>query len=190
MRVKTHFFLLGLFLIANFNISAQHSYNNSCSSSKKHKKSQRHNSDIVDIASGASDFSTLVTAVKTAGLVETLQGDGPFTVFAPNNLAFDKLPDGTVASLLKPENKDALIGILTYHVVAGSFSARDVINAITSSGGNYTIPTVAGGNIIASMSGSNLVLKDEKGNKIGVISPDIKASNGIIHGIDTVLLPK
>jgi len=134
--------------------------------------------DIVDIASSNDDFSTLVAAVSAAGLVETLQGDGPFTVFAPTNAAFAKLPPGTVENLLKPENKDQLIAILTYHVAPGSYPA----SALAGKRGD--IPSVQGGRL--HINGTNGV----KVNGATVTSADIIASNGIIHVIDTVLLPK
>lgn len=144
---------------------------------------------IVEVASGNADFSTLVAAVKAAGLVETLSGEGPFTVFAPTNEAFGKLPEGTVESLLKPESKDALTGILTYHVVAGKFNAADVVKAIGDNNGSFTIPTVQGGSLTASLDGESVVLTDSKGNTSKVIIADVAASNGVIHAIDTVVMP-
>ena len=147
----------------------------------------KHN--IVEVAVGNENFSTLVTAVKTAGLVETLSGNGPFTVFAPTNAAFGKLPAGTVESLLKPESKDALTGILTYHVVAGKFMAADVVKAIKANGGKFKIKTVQGGTLIASIKGSDVILTDAKGNTSKVIITDVPASNGVIHAIDTVVMP-
>lgn len=147
----------------------------------------KHN--IVEVAVGNENFSTLVTAVKTAGLVETLSGNGPFTVFAPTNAAFGKLPAGTVESLLKPESKDALTGILTYHVVAGKFMAADVVKAIKANGGKFKVKTVQGGTLIASIKGSDVILTDAKGNTSKVIITDVPASNGVIHAIDTVVMP-
>lgn len=146
--------------------------------------------NIVEVASGNEAFSTLVTAVSTAGLVETLSGDGPFTVFAPTNDAFNKLPDGTVASLLEPESKDALTGILTYHVVSGKFEAAAVIDAINKNNGTFTVTTVQGGTIDLSLNDGNVVLTDEKGGTATVIIPDVAASNGVIHAIDTVVMPE
>ncbi|WP_117880592.1 fasciclin domain-containing protein [Aureibaculum luteum] len=145
---------------------------------------------IVGVAAANEDFSTLVAAVKAADLVETLNGDGPFTVFAPVNAAFDKLPEGTVAGLLKPESKDALTSLLTYHVVAGKFMAADVVKAINDNDGTFSIPTVQGGNLIASMSGDNVILTDEGGNVSSIIMTDVAASNGVIHAIDSVVMPK
>ncbi len=147
----------------------------------------KHN--IVEVAVGNENFSTLVAAVKTAGLVETLSGTGPFTVFAPTNAAFGKLPAGTVESLLKPESKDALTGILTYHVVAGKFMAADVVKAIKANGGKFTVKTVQGGKLIASIKGKDVILTDAKGNTSKVVITDVPASNGVIHAIDTVVMP-
>lgn len=146
--------------------------------------------DIVDIAAGNESFATLVAAVKAADLVATLKSEGPFTVFAPTNDAFRKLPEGTVATLLKPENKDQLSKVLTYHVVAGKLMAEDVVNAITSSGGSFTVKTVSGDELVASIIDGGVVLKDENGGMIKVTATDVKASNGVIHVIDSVLLPK
>jgi uncharacterized surface protein with fasciclin (FAS1) repeats len=145
---------------------------------------------IVDVAAGSKDHSTLVAAVKAAGLVETLQGKGPFTVFAPVNSAFAKLPAGTVESLLKPENKAALTSVLTYHVVAGNLMAADVLKAIEAGGGKATVKTVQGANLTAAVSNGKVVLTDAAGNQSTVVATDLKASNGVIHVIDTVLLPK
>ena len=147
-------------------------------------------SDIVDIAVGSKDHTTLVAAVKAAGLVETLKSAGPFTVFAPANAAFDKLPAGTVATLVKPENKATLTAILTYHVVAGKFSATDVVAAIKAGNGTATLTTVQGGKLKASLKGSSVILTDEKGGTSTVIVADLNATNGVIHVIDTVVLPK
>ena len=145
--------------------------------------------NIVEVAAGNSDFSILVTAVKAAELVETLSGDGPFTVFAPTNAAFGKLPEGTIESLLKPESKDALTGILTYHVVSGKFMAADVVKAISDNNGSFTIPTVQGGSLTATLEDGSVILTDTKGNKSKVVITDVGASNGVIHAIDTVVMP-
>ena len=146
--------------------------------------------DLVAVAAGNDDFSTLVAAVQAAGLVETLQGDGPFTVFAPANAAFAALPEGTVDMLLMPENKDQLSGILTYHVVAGKVDAATLVAAIQGAeGGKYTITTVNGGTLTASMDGENVILMDAKGNKATVTATDVEASNGLIHVIDAVVMP-
>lgn len=144
---------------------------------------------IVDIAVGSPDHTTLVAAVKAADLVTTLQGAGPFTVFAPVNGAFDKLPAGTVATLLKPENKALLAKILTYHVVAGNLDSQAVLAAIKNGNGKVELTTVSGGKLWAMMKGKNVVLKDEKGGKSTITAVDLKGSNGVIHVIDTVVMP-
>ena len=146
--------------------------------------------NIVGVAAGNADFSTLVTAVTAAGLVETLSGDGPFTVFAPNNAAFAKLPAGTVDSLLKPENLDKLQAVLTYHVVAGQFDAATVIDAINKNNGKYSVTTVQGGTIVLSLKDGKVMLTDANGGTATVILADVAASNGVIHAIDTVVMPK
>ena len=146
--------------------------------------------DIVSNAVNSKDHTTLVAAVKAAGLVETLQSAGPFTVFAPTNAAFNLLPDGTVATLLKPENKAALTGVLTYHVLAGKFSSMDIAKLIKKGHGKATVKTVAGGKLIVSMEGKKLAIQDEKGGKAYVTIKDVNQSNGVIHVIDHVLLPK
>jgi uncharacterized surface protein with fasciclin (FAS1) repeats len=144
---------------------------------------------IVGVAAGNENFTTLVAAVKAADLVGTLSSEGPFTVFAPVNSAFDALPAGTVESLLKPESKGALTGLLTYHVVAGKYMAGDVVNAIKGNKGAFPIKTVQGGTIILSLNGDKVMLKDEKGNMATVVIADVSASNGVIHAIDTVVMP-
>ena len=144
--------------------------------------------NIVGVAIGNENFSTLVAAVKAADLVETLSGNGPFTVFAPTNSAFAKLPEGTIATLLKPENKATLTSILTYHVVAGKFDATAVVSAIKANNGTFTVTTVQGGKLVASLDGANVMLKDEKGNMSKVVIADVAASNGIIHAIDSVVM--
>jgi uncharacterized surface protein with fasciclin (FAS1) repeats len=147
------------------------------------------NKDIVDNAVNSADHTTLVAAVKAAGLVDTLKGPGPFTVFAPTNEAFAKLPAGTVDTLLKPENKEMLVKILTYHVVAGRLSAADLKKQIREGNGQATLKTVSGGTLTATMQGSNIVLKDEKGGMSNVTIPNVFQSNGVIHVIDTVVMP-
>lgn len=146
--------------------------------------------NIVGVAAGNDAFSTLVAAVTAADLVGTLSSEGPFTVFAPTNDAFAKLPAGTVDGLLKPESKDALTGILTYHVVAGKFEAAAVIEAITANDGKFTVPTVQGGSIDLSLQDGSVILTDANGGTATVIIPDVAASNGVIHAIDTVVMPK
>lgn len=146
------------------------------------------NPTIVEVAAGNENFTTLVAAVKEAGLVSTLNSDGPFTVFAPVNSAFDKLPEGTVASLLETENKQTLFSLLTYHVVAGKVMAADVVEAIKKGNGSFEITTVQGGKLIASLKGENVILTDEKGNVSTIIITDVEASNGVIHAIDSVVM--
>ena len=146
--------------------------------------------DIIDNAVNSKDHTTLVAAVKAAGLVDTLKGAGPFTVFAPVNAAFEKLPAGTVDGLLKPESKAALTKILTYHVVPGRQDAAAIAEAIEDGKGKATFKTVAGGTLTASMEGSSVVLTDEKGGKSKVTTADVMQSNGVIHVIDSVLMPK
>ena len=146
--------------------------------------------DIVEIAAGSEVHTTLVAAVKAAGLVETLKSSGPFTVFAPVNDAFGKLPSGTVESLLKPENKATLVKILTYHVVAGNLDAKAVVDAIKTGKGKAVLKTVSGNILTATIDNGKVKLTDEKGGVAYVTTADIKGSNGIIHVIDTVVLPK
>ena len=145
--------------------------------------------NIVENAVNSADHTTLVAAVKAAGLVETLQSPGPFTVFAPTNEAFSKLPAGTVDTLLKPENKDALAKVLTYHVVEGKMSSKDLWKAIKADHGTATLKTVSGGVLKASLIGKGIVLTDEKGGTSKITIADVNQSNGVIHVVDTVLLP-
>lgn len=186
--MKKLMILAFVFSISIFNIQAQ------CNSSKsKAVKTSYHENgepDVVDIAIGSEVHTTLVAAVKAADLVGTLKSDGPFTVFAPTNSAFDKLPDGTVNTLLRPENKDQLVKILTYHVIAGKFTAKDVVKAIQDGGGKVTLETVSGDKITVTMKGKNVVLKDENGNYSTITATDLEGSNGVIHVIDSVVLPK
>ena len=145
--------------------------------------------NIIENAVNSADHTTLVAAVKAAGLVETLQGAGPFTVFAPTNAAFAKLPAGAVDNLLKPENKDTLAKVLTYHVVAGRVSAADLKKQIKMGGGMASLKTVSGGTLMAMMDGSSIVLKDEKGGMSHVTQANVFQSNGVIHVVDTVVMP-
>jgi uncharacterized surface protein with fasciclin (FAS1) repeats len=145
--------------------------------------------DIVDNAVNSKDHTTLVAAVKAADLVSTLKGDGPFTVFAPTNEAFDKLPAGTVDNLLKPENKATLTKILTYHVVAGKFTSVDIMAKIKEGMGKAEFKTVSGGTLTAMMQGKKLYLVDEKGGKSWVTIADVMQKNGVIHVVNTVLMP-
>ncbi|KQN36314.1 fasciclin [Pedobacter sp. Leaf41] len=146
--------------------------------------------DIVDNAVNSKDHTTLVAAVKAAGLVETLKGAGPFTVFAPTNSAFAKLPAGTVETLVKPENKATLTKILTYHVVSGKLDSKAIAKAIKAGKGKAELTTVEGGKLWAWMEGKKLMLKDEKGGMSTVTIADVYQKNGVIHVIDTVLMPK
>lgn len=172
--------LFAILFLGLFSLSTAYADNNPISENSP---------SIVGVAASNANFTTLVAAVKAADLVSTLDMEGPFTVFAPVNAAFDKLPEGTVANLLKPENKSTLTSILTYHVVSGQFKAADVIAAINSNGGSFTIPTVQGGNLTAKIKDGNVVLKDENGAKSTIVLTDVMASNGIIHAIDSVVMP-
>jgi uncharacterized surface protein with fasciclin (FAS1) repeats len=145
--------------------------------------------NIVENAVNSKDHTTLVAAVKAAGLVDTLESPGPFTVFAPTNEAFDKLPAGTVDTLVKPENQAQLKKILTYHVVAGRLTAKDIAKQIKAGGGKATLTTVEGGTLTAMMQGDKLVLTDEKGGTSTVTIANVYQSNGVIHVIDTVVMP-
>jgi len=144
---------------------------------------------IIDAAIAAPELSTLTAAVTAAGLVDTLNGDGPFTVFAPTNAAFDALPDGTVASLLEPENNAALTNILTSHVVAGNLSAADIVAAVEANGGKLKVKTLSGAELKVMKYGDTLRIKDESGNKSQVAIADIMKSNGTVHVITGVLVP-
>ena len=146
--------------------------------------------DIVDTAVKAGSFKTLATALQAAGLVDTLKGPGPFTVFAPTNAAFAALPAGTVDTLLKPENKGMLTGILTYHVVSGKFDAAAISKMIADGKGMASIKTVAGGTLVAKAAGGKVTVTDEKGGVSTVTIADVYQSNGVIHVVDKVLLPK
>ena len=145
--------------------------------------------NIVENAVNSKDHTTLVAAVKAAGLVETLASDGPFTVFAPVNSAFDALPKGTVESLLKPENKAKLQAVLTYHVISGDYKAKDVIAAIKKGNGKAEMKTVQGETLTFMLDGDAVKIKDAAGNVATVTIANVNQSNGVIHVIDTVLLP-
>ena len=147
------------------------------------------NRNIVDNAVNSKDHTTLIAAVKSAGLVETLQGEGPFTVFAPTNEAFKKLPAGTVDNLLKPENKAMLTKILTYHVVAGKYTSRDIAKLIKEGNGSAVLKTVAGTTLTATMQGNRMIITDANGGRSMVTIKDVNQSNGVIHVVDTVLMP-
>ena len=146
--------------------------------------------NIVENAVNSKDHTTLVAAVKAADLVSTLQSAGPFTVFAPTNAAFDMLPAGIVSNLLKPESKKALTTVLTYHVIAGKYNASDLAKLIKAGGGTAQLKTVAGGNLSIMMEGKKIAIKDENGGVAYVTIKDVNQSNGVIHVIDHVLLPK
>lgn len=153
------------------------------------KKMAKEDSSIVSVAAGNENFSTLVTAVKAAGLVETLSGEGPFTVFAPTNDAFAALPDGTLDALLMDENKPALQMVLTYHVVAGKVKAGDLVKLIRDNDGTAEVTTVEGTTLKARIKDGDVVLEDAAGNMIRVVNTNIEAGNGVIHVVDKVLLP-
>lgn len=146
--------------------------------------------NIIENAVNSKDHTTLVAAVKAAGLVETLQGAGPFTVFAPTNEAFNKLPKGTVETLLKPENKSKLTGILTYHVIAGKLDSKALAEKIKAGNGMAELTTVSGGKLWVMVQGKQVVLKDENGGMSTVTIKDVYQSNGVIHVINSVVLPK
>lgn len=184
--MKTKFVLFSLCFVAFSSIlSAQ------CGNKTKAVNANYHPiGNIVEVAASNDQFNTLVAAVKQADLVSTLQSAGPFTVFAPTNTAFAKLPKGTVSTLLQAENKKKLAKILTYHVVAGKFEAADVVAAIKKGHGSFTIKTVSGDELVATMNNGAVILTDENGGVAGITATDVQASNGIIHVIDTVVLPK
>lgn len=146
--------------------------------------------NIVGVAAGNDSFTTLVAAVKAAELVDTLSGEGPFTVLAPTNDAFNKLPEGTVDTLLKPESKEKLASVLTYHVISGKFESAALISAITENDGKFTVDTVQGGKIDLSLEDGKVILTDANGGKSTVVIADVAASNGVIHAIDSVVMPK
>ncbi|UBM57248.1 fasciclin domain-containing protein [Marinilongibacter aquaticus] len=149
------------------------------------------NKNIVENAVNSKDHTTLVAAVKAAGLVDALSGEGPFTVFAPVNAAFDALPEGTVSTLLKPENKEKLAGILTYHVVSGKYDASDLMKAIKKGKGKVEMKALSGGMLTFKMNGDrNVMIMDENGGVANIVVYDVYQSNGVIHSIDKVLLPK
>ena len=180
------------------NVSAQMASDKKMKSDKKMMKSDNptvggaamfRNKTIVANAVNSPIHKTLVAAVKAAGLVDTLNSAGPFTVFAPEDSAFDALPAGTVDTLVKPENKATLTKILTYHVVAGKYDSKAIAKLIKKGKGKATLKTVSGGTLTASMSGSNLILTDEKGGTAKVTIADVYQSNGVIHSINAVLMP-
>jgi uncharacterized surface protein with fasciclin (FAS1) repeats len=177
------FTLFSLFSLINFSF-AQHNMTAEATTTE-----MTDDRDIVDIALSSDDHTTLVAALKAAGLVGALQADGPFTVFAPTNAAFDALPEGTVATLLKPENKELLTNILTYHVVAGSLDAASVVKAIQDNNGMASLTALNGGTIKAYLKDGSVYLQDENGNTSKVAVTDLKGSNGVIHVVESVILP-
>ena len=174
-------FLFGLISIGNLNAQ--------CKSSKQVKSYVSSHDDIVDIAISSDVHTTLVAAVKAADLVSTLKSDGPFTVFAPTNLAFEKLPKGTVESLLKPSAKSDLTSVLTYHVIPANISSSALVTAIQAAGGTFEMKTVQGGIIKATMKGNHVVLVDEKDRISKITATDLNGTNGVIHVVDEVVLP-
>lgn len=189
MKNLFSFFVLAIAIAIGANAATAQTMTGPAAAKEKSKASKTAMPTIVDIAVGSKDHSTLVAAVQAAGLVETLKGAGPFTVFAPVNSAFDKLPAGTVDALLKPENKEMLTKVLTYHVVAGNLDSTAVAAAIKAGNGKVELTTVSGGKLWAMMDGGSVWLKDEKGNKAKVTAVDLKGSNGVIHVIDTIVMP-
>jgi uncharacterized surface protein with fasciclin (FAS1) repeats len=167
-------------------VAVAHDHQHSAARADHHHRAAQ---TLVGVAAGNADFSTLVTAVQTAGLVDTLNSAGPFTVFAPTNDAFAELPAGTVDSLLRPSQRAALSRILTYHVVPGRITAADLTTAVRVGGGSATLTTVEGGRLVATVRRGTLTLTDAAGNRIGVTAADIPASNGLIHVLDGVLTP-
>ncbi len=178
-------FAVGILALGNIAASAQMNSENPMVGGAAMFKTK----DIIDNAVNSANHTTLVAAVKAAGLVETLKGKGPFTVFAPVNSAFAALPAGTVDMLLKPENKATLVKILTYHVVAGNMDSKAIAKAIKKGGGKAAFTTASGGTLWASMSGSDLILTDEKGGTSKVTIADVRQSNGVIHVVDTIVMP-
>ncbi|HEY0677449.1 MAG TPA: fasciclin domain-containing protein [Chitinophagaceae bacterium] len=185
--IKSAAFALALFITGNAVYSQSHSKEKTV---EVGGAAMYPSKNIVENAVNSKDHTTLVAAVKAAGLVETLQSAGPFTVFAPTDKAFGKLPAGTVETLVKPENKSLLTGILTYHVVAGKLDAGELVRLIKEGNGKTELTTVNGGKLQVMMSGKNVVLKDEKGGVSTVTIKDVYQSNGVIHVVDAVVLPK
>lgn len=154
-----------------------------------HMSAQKQQANIVETAMSTGVHGTLVAAVKAAGLVDTLSGPGPFTIFAPTDAAFAKLPDGTVETLVQPENKGTLTKILTYHAVAGNVTSADLVKLIQKHGGSATIDTLAGEKLTARLEGDTIVITDAKGRATAVTQADVQTSNGVIHVTDGVFLP-
>ncbi len=182
--------LFSVVLLAGSNLSAQSTMAKNEKTVMVGGAAMYPSKNIVENAVNSKDHTTLVAAVKAAELVETLQTAGPFTVFAPTNDAFAKLPAGTVETLVKPENKATLQGILTYHVLSGKYNASDIVMAIKKGNGKATFKTVSGGTLTAMLKGDKVILTDENGGMATVTIADVNQSNGVIHVIDSVVLPK
>jgi len=181
-------FILSALLISSLTLSAQCNSHKQKSHTKTISYSQSSHRSLVEIAAGDDRFSTLVAALKAADLVDALEGDGPFTIFAPDNTAFDRLADGTVASLLEPGSKKQLQEILTYHVVAANLSSDDVTRALSATG-RASLESLSGKKITVLKKGSSLFIEDGQGNLSLLKAFDIEGTNGVIHVIDMVLLP-
>jgi uncharacterized surface protein with fasciclin (FAS1) repeats len=189
--MKSYKSLLFVALIVFFTIgTAQAQCSGSKSSTSYNGAYQEDPGNVVDIAASDANFSTLVDAVKAAELVEALKADGPITVFAPTNAAFSKVPPEKMTSLLLPKNKNKLSALLTYHVLDGGFDAAAIMNAIKLGGGSAMIKTMNGGDLTAMIMNNIVVLKDAGGNLSAITQTDLKASNGFIHVIDSVVMPK
>ncbi len=182
--------LLGLFILSGFFSSATFAQMNMDKTIMVGGAAMYPTKNIIENAVNSKDHTTLVAAVKAAGLVETLSGTGPFTVFAPTNKAFDLLPKGTVETLLKSENKSMLTGILTYHVVSGKLSSANLMKMVADGKGTANLTTVAGGKLLVIRKGGKLWIKDEKGGTAQITIKDVNQSNGVIHVVNRVLLPK
>ena len=178
---------ISMFFMSLMTIGQQ--LNAQCNNSHRTTSYQKSHVDIVDIAISSDVHTTLVAAVKAADLVQTLKSDGPFTVFAPTNIAFEKLPAGTVETLLKPQNKNDLVEVLTYHVIPTRVSAENLIAAINAGGGEFVMKTVQGGQLTATMKGNHVILRDEKGRISKITATDLNGTNGFVHVIDEVVLP-
>ncbi|MEM9086775.1 MAG: fasciclin domain-containing protein [Pseudomonadota bacterium] len=189
ISIPTHFSTLGKAAVLAIAVASTSVIGFAPEPALAHHKRSKAQADLVDTAAKSKVHKTLVAAVQAADLVDTLKSPGPFTVFAPTDTAFAKLPEGTVATLVKPENKSTLSGILTYHVVAGRVRSSDLVNLINTSGGEARIETVAGGTLTARLSGKNIVITDAKGRVTAVTKANVTTSNGVIHFTDGVFLP-
>jgi uncharacterized surface protein with fasciclin (FAS1) repeats len=189
-QIKTFLFIMAAALLTNHSFAQGGKMSSSEQTVNVGGAPMYPSKNIIENAVNSKDHTTLVTAVKSAGLVETLQGAGPFTVFAPTNAAFDLLPKGTVETLLKPENKAKLAKILTYHVIAGNLDSKALAQKIKAGNGVAELTTVSGGKLWASMKGSKIMLKDENGGWATITIKNVYQSNGVIHVIDHVVLPR